>query len=75
MIERHALWSSVASGRGANANTDSKREALHRWNILTVCERFGWTPEYVLSLSQSFMDDLIEICNIRDHYANKSSSS
>lgn len=75
MRERHALWSGIASGRGANADNESKREALHRWNIVTICERFGWTPEYVLSLSQNFMDDLVEICNVRDHYSQKSSHS
>jgi hypothetical protein len=71
MIERHALWSSIAANRGANADTPSKREALARWNIVTVCERFGWTPDYVASLPQAFLDDLVEINSIQDHYASK----
>lgn len=75
MIARHALWSGVASNRGYHADTPEKREALQLWNLVMICDRFKWTPEYVRSLSQSFMDDLIEICNVRDHYANKSSPS
>lgn len=73
MKERHALWSGVAAGRGYSADTPSKREALARWNLISICERFHWTPDYVATLPQSFMDDVIAIINIRDHYANKSS--
>lgn len=74
MIARHSLWSGVASNRGFIADTEEKREALSRWNLITICERFKWTPEYVLSLPQTFMDDVIEICNIRDHYSQSSNS-
>lgn len=73
MIERHSLWAGVASNRGAKADTPTKREALALWNVVAICDRFKWTPEYVLSMPQAFMEDLIEICNIRDHYSNKSS--
>lgn len=71
MIERHALWSGIASGRGAITDTPEKREALTRWNIVSLCERFGWTPDYIATLPQTFVEDLLEICNIRDHYSSK----
>lgn len=72
MKQRHALWSGIASGRGVNANTREKRLALQRWNIVTLAERFKWTPHYIASLPQSFIDDVNAICNIRDHYSKSS---
>lgn len=73
MIARHSLWSGLAANRGYTADTPEKREALNRWNLITICERFHWTPDYVLTLPQNFMEDLIEICNIRDHYSHSKS--
>lgn len=72
MIEKHALWSGLASGRGYNLDTEAKREAFATWNIVAICERFGWTPDYVLSMSQSFMEELITICNLREKESSKS---
>lgn len=72
MKQRHALWSSLATGRGSLIDTQEKRVAVARWNIVTICERFGWTPDYVLSLPQSFLEDVVTILNVKDHYANSS---
>ncbi len=74
MRERHTLWSGVASGRGYLADTPSKRLALARWNLVSIIDRTGWTADYIASLPTEFVDDLIAIMNIRDHYSNQKSS-
>lgn len=74
MIERHALWSAVASNRGYMTDTEEKQIALDRWNEVLFCEKFHCTREYYRSLPADWVADAIEILNIRDHYANKKSS-
>ena len=74
MKGRHALWSAIACDRGTNADTPDKREALTRWNEVTICERFHWTRDYYRSLPSDWLADAIAIMNVRDHYANQSSS-
>lgn len=72
MREKHALWSGIASNRGFSSDTETKREAISRWNEVAVIERTGWTLEYVRSLPQDWYEEYTEICNIRDHYSKSS---
>jgi len=73
MKRRHALWSGIASNRGVIADSEEKRQYLSTWNEVAIIEKTGWTLDYVRSLPQDWYEDYIEICNIRDHYSNKSS--
>lgn len=67
MKEKHALWVSAVNSHGAiTATTPAKREALHRYNIVALAERFGWTPKEIGEMPVDLLNDVIVICGLRD---------
>lgn len=72
MIERHALWSSIAANRGVNADTPEKRKALERWNEVITMDRLKLTREQYRSSEKDWLEDAIAILNLRDHYSQAS---
>lgn len=67
MREKHALWVAAAnSSGGVTATTPAKREALHRYNVVAIAERFGWTPAEIAALPVDEYNDFLIICGIRD---------
>lgn len=72
MREKHALWISAANGiQGIVARTELKAEAMRRWNMVAICERFGWRPEDYYKLPVDLLQDIIAICSIRDRRSSK----
>ena len=73
MREKHALWTAAANGQNVTATTDAKREALERWNIVMLAERFGWTPQEVRALPIDLLNDIYTIMALQDAKAKKPS--
>lgn len=66
MKGKHVLWMAAAGGAPVNATTALKREAINRWNVVSLCERFGWLPSDIATMPIDLLQDIIMICTIRD---------
>lgn len=67
MKEKHALWVAATNTGGSFAlTTPAKREALDRYNLVTLAERFGWTPQEVAQIPADVLHDMLTIVGIRD---------
>lgn len=58
-----------------SADTPERKEALHRYNIVLLAERFGWTAEYIDSLDLDLYQDIIAITRILDFKRRKAQGS
>lgn len=74
MRRKHALWSALASGSRATANSPEKIEALDRWNKVQTAERFGWTPQQHGTVPADELADMLTIMGILDAKSKSSSS-
>lgn len=61
MKDRHALWDALSRGFTVHPRSEAKLDALHRYNIIMLCERFGWTIEYVRNLPLDWYQDTVAI--------------
>jgi hypothetical protein len=63
-LEKTKTLTSLCYGFPVTIDTDTKREVRTLLNVFLLCEKFGWTPEYVYGMDYALYKDFLSISNL-----------